>query len=82
MLTRIRRQAKGLGADNAPAHSEARAPGQAPVASDSGVPGVEGTAEEALENSGNINATNEPGMTGLKPAVPGGAAKGPNVAGA
>ncbi|KAJ9622664.1 hypothetical protein H2203_006314 [Taxawa tesnikishii (nom. ined.)] len=29
-------QAKGLGADNAPGHSEGSAPGEAPVASDSG----------------------------------------------
>lgn len=45
--------AKGLGADNAPAHKEAPAPGEAPVASDSGI--VSGG-----------NATNVPGEKGLK----------------
>ncbi|KAK8087257.1 hypothetical protein PG994_002231 [Apiospora phragmitis] len=47
-------EAKGLGADNAPAHKEAPAPGEAPVASDSGI-----------VKSG-TNATNVPGEKGLK----------------
>ncbi|KAK7921388.1 hypothetical protein PG985_009410 [Apiospora marii] len=46
-------EAKGLGADNAPAHKEAPAPGEAPVASDSGI-------------VGGGNATNIPGEKGLK----------------
>ncbi|KAI0025307.1 hypothetical protein F4780DRAFT_775290 [Xylariomycetidae sp. FL0641] len=48
-------QAQGLGADNAPAHKEGHAPGEAPVASDSGVTnvGIEG------------GSTNIPGEKGI-----------------
>lgn len=74
------KKAKGLGADNAPAHSEASAPGNAPVASDSGIKGNEGTVQEAVEGA-SFNEENLPGMEGIKGARPGGAAKGPNLAG-
>ncbi|KAJ4392936.1 hypothetical protein N0V93_002140 [Gnomoniopsis smithogilvyi] len=72
--------AKGLGADNAPAHTEPSAPGTAPVASDSGIKGNEGTVQEAVEGA-SFNEENLPGMEGIKGARPGGAAKGPNLAG-
>ncbi|KAK7977274.1 hypothetical protein PG996_003344 [Apiospora saccharicola] len=49
-------EAKGLGADNAPAHKEAPAPGEAPVASDSGI----------IKSGMDTNATNVPGEKGLK----------------
>lgn len=73
-------KAKGLGADNAPAHTDASAPGNAPVASDSGIKGNEGTVQEAVEGA-SFNEENLPGMEGIKGARPGGAAKGPNLAG-
>ncbi|KAH8678202.1 hypothetical protein BX600DRAFT_545836 [Xylariales sp. PMI_506] len=49
-------EAQGLGAANAPAHKEPHAPGEAPVASDSGITdvGIEG------------GSTNIPGEKGLK----------------
>ncbi|KAK8039459.1 hypothetical protein PG993_007870 [Apiospora rasikravindrae] len=49
-------EAKGLGADNAPAHKDAPAPGEAPVASDSGI----------IKSGMDTNATNVPGEKGLK----------------
>lgn len=53
--------AKGLGADNAPAHKESGAPGEAPVASDSG-----------LSNVGVDPSANNPGEKGdLGPKVAG-----------
>lgn len=74
--------AKGLGADNAPAHKEATAPGEAPVASDSGLAIDEHPAEEAAAGTGNLTAHSEAvGTDGLTRARPGGAAKGPNLAG-
>ncbi|KAI1135816.1 hypothetical protein F5Y05DRAFT_393367 [Hypoxylon sp. FL0543] len=50
-------QAQGLGAPNAPAHKEGHAPGEAPVASDSGVTdvGIEG---------GSTNIPGEKGISG------------------
>lgn len=74
------REAKGLGADNAPAHTDASAPGTAPVASDSGIKGNEGTVQEAVEGA-SFHEENMPGMEGIKGARPGGAAKGPNLVG-
>ena len=49
--------AQGLGAPNAPAHKEGHAPGEAPVASDSGVTdvGIEG---------GSTNVPGEKGISG------------------
>lgn len=46
--------AHGTGADNAPGHTELKAPGEAPVASDSGVTRV-----------GIDNGTNQPGEKGI-----------------
>ncbi|KAI1084586.1 hypothetical protein F5B20DRAFT_522262 [Whalleya microplaca] len=48
-------EAQGLGAPNAPAHKEGHAPGEAPVASDSGITnvGIEG------------GSTNVPGEKGI-----------------
>ncbi|GAB7355816.1 hypothetical protein MBLNU459_g6488t1 [Dothideomycetes sp. NU459] len=48
-------QTQGLGADNAPGHTEGKAPGEAPVASDSGVTDV-----------GIDNGSNQPGEKGVK----------------
>lgn len=48
--------AQGLGAENAPGHTEGHAPGQAPVASDSGATNV------GIDNG----STNVPGEKGLK----------------
>ncbi|KAI2463837.1 hypothetical protein F4781DRAFT_437004 [Annulohypoxylon bovei var. microspora] len=50
-------EAKGLGAPNAPAHKEPHVPGEAPVASDSGITdvGIEG---------GSTNVPGEKGITG------------------
>ena len=62
--------AKGLGAENAPAHKEAPAPGEAPVASDSGL------VSSGFEN----NATNVPGEKGLKD-VPVSEARDPKATG-
>ncbi|KAI1087843.1 hypothetical protein F5B19DRAFT_496975 [Rostrohypoxylon terebratum] len=52
-------EAQGLGAPNAPAHKEAHAPGEAPVASDSGITdvGIEG---------GTTNVPGEKGITGVR----------------
>ncbi|THV71551.1 hypothetical protein D6D19_05739 [Aureobasidium pullulans] len=47
-------QTHGTGADNAPGHTELKAPGEAPVASDSGVTRV-----------GIDNGTNQPGEKGI-----------------
>ncbi|ROW02994.1 hypothetical protein VMCG_05757 [Cytospora schulzeri] len=74
--------AKGLGADNTPAHKEGHAPGHAPVASDSGLPISEAGVEEASAGTGNLTSTNDVGQTGLKAAQPGSAAPGPDVTGA
>jgi len=52
-LTPISEQ--GLGAANAPGHTEGKAPGEAPVASDS-----------ATSNVGIDNGSNQPGEKGLK----------------
>lgn len=75
-------KAQGLGAENAPAHKEGHAPGEAPVASDSGLPGKGNTYEEAAAGTGNLTTTNDVGVTGLKSAEPGSAAPGPDVKGA
>lgn len=48
---------EGLGADNAPGHTEAKAPGEAPVASDSGSTNVGVRAGQ--------NATGEKGISGV-----------------
>ncbi|KAF4548987.1 Hypothetical protein D9617_24g017010 [Elsinoe fawcettii] len=48
-------QTHGLGADNAPGHKDAPAPGEAPVASDSG-----------LSTVGVDAGSNQPGEKGLK----------------
>lgn len=74
--------AQGLGAENAPAHKEAHAPGEAPVASDSGLPGKGNTYEEAAAGTGNLTTTNDVGTTGISAAEPGSAAPGPNLQGA
>ncbi|KUI69396.1 hypothetical protein VM1G_04951 [Cytospora mali] len=74
--------AKGLGADSAPAHKDSHAPGEAPVASDSGLPIYEASVEEASSGTGNLTTTNDVGQTGLKHAQPGSAAPGPDMAGA
>lgn len=74
--------AQGLGADNAPAHKEGHAPGEAPVASDSGLPGKGNTLEEAASGTGNLPTTNDVGTTGIGPAEPGSAAPGPDLKGA
>ncbi|KAH9896335.1 hypothetical protein F4778DRAFT_783609 [Xylariomycetidae sp. FL2044] len=50
-------QAQGLGADNAPAHKEGHAPGEAPVASDSGLTNVG-------IDSGSTNVPGEKGISG------------------
>lgn len=74
--------AKGLGAENAPAHKEASAPGEAPVASDSGLAIQQHPEEEAAAGTGNVTANGEEvGTAGVHQARPGGAAKGPNLAG-
>ncbi|KAH8763676.1 hypothetical protein F5883DRAFT_715993 [Diaporthe sp. PMI_573] len=75
-------QAQGLGADNAPAHKEGHAPGEAPVASDSGLPGTGNKYEEAASGTGNLTTTNDVGTTGLHSAEPGSAAPGPDLKGA
>ncbi|KAF2218817.1 hypothetical protein BDZ85DRAFT_207272 [Elsinoe ampelina] len=49
-------QTHGLGADNAPAHKDAPAPGEAPVAKDSG----------GLSTVGIDAGSNQPGEKGLK----------------
>lgn len=46
---------KGLGADNAPGHTEGKRPGEEPVASDSGA-----------TNVGIEPGTNQPGEAGIK----------------
>lgn len=57
-------------------------PGAAPVASDSGLAIDEAKEEEAAAGTGNLtNTNNDVGTEGLRPASPGGAAKGPNLAG-
>ncbi|KAI5195674.1 hypothetical protein E4T39_08138 [Aureobasidium subglaciale] len=48
-------QTHGTGAPNAPGHTELKAPGEAPVASDSGV-----------TNVGIDNGSNQPGEKGIK----------------
>ncbi|KAL1301969.1 hypothetical protein AAFC00_002424 [Neodothiora populina] len=48
-------QTHGTGADNAPGHTEASRPGEAPVASDSGI-----------SNVGIDNGSNQPGEKGVK----------------
>ncbi|PSK56817.1 hypothetical protein C1H76_0687 [Elsinoe australis] len=52
-------QTHGLGADNAPGHSEGKAPGETPVAKDSG-----GAGSTGIEPG-----TNQPGEKGLKDAT-------------
>ncbi|PNS17559.1 hypothetical protein CAC42_8102 [Sphaceloma murrayae] len=49
-------QTHGLGADNAPGHTEGSKPGEVPVAKDSGT----------LSNVGIEPGTNQPGEKGLK----------------
>ncbi|KAI1349345.1 hypothetical protein F5Y01DRAFT_289340 [Xylaria sp. FL0043] len=51
-------EAQGLGAPNAPAHKEGHAPGEAPVASDSGITNV-GT------EGGSTNIPGEKGIGGV-----------------
>ncbi|KAI3395198.1 hypothetical protein diail_1692 [Diaporthe ilicicola] len=75
-------QAQGLGAENAPAHKEGHAPGEAPVASDSGFPGKGSSLEEAAAGTGNLTSTNDVGVSGLKFVKPGSAAPGPDLKGA
>ncbi|KAJ0108173.1 hypothetical protein J7T55_000138 [Diaporthe amygdali] len=75
-------EAQGLGAETASAHKEGHAPGEAPVASDSGLPGKGNTFEEAAAGTGNLTTTNDVGLTGLKSAEPGSAAPGPDLKGA
>ncbi|KAI0856873.1 hypothetical protein F4860DRAFT_491523 [Xylaria cubensis] len=52
-------EAQGLGAPNAPAHKEPHAPGEAPVASDSALPG-----EYGIEG-GSTNIPGEKGIGGV-----------------
>nr|POE62748.1 hypothetical protein CFP56_03652 [Quercus suber] len=52
--------AKGLGAENAPGHTEGHAPGEAPVASDSG-----------SVNTGVDAGTNQPGEKGINQPIVG-----------
>ncbi|KAK7731073.1 hypothetical protein SLS53_008875 [Cytospora paraplurivora] len=72
--------AKGFGAESAPGHKEAVVPGEAPVASDSGLPITETSLEEEISGTGSLPTTNDVGDTGLKPAQPGSAAPGPDLA--
>ncbi|KAI0185322.1 hypothetical protein EV127DRAFT_485290 [Xylaria flabelliformis] len=51
--------AQGLGAPNAPAHKEPHAPGEAPVASDSALPGEYGV------EGGSTNIPGEKGIGGV-----------------
>ncbi|KAI8949910.1 hypothetical protein F4801DRAFT_383102 [Xylaria longipes] len=52
-------EAQGLGAPNAPAHKEGHAPGEAPVASDSALPGSVGV------EGGSTNIPGEKGIGGV-----------------